>query len=133
MSANAPSTSTKKTLAPFRYNTRQRVQPIAVVPITLGTRVSTEIPRVGFLSQIFLRVDATVTLSSAGALAVYSPWSIFRRVAVNLNIGSASVVDLSGYGLMTVNRDMITTGLTRLTLCSMRLRLRAVRIRGSLV
>ncbi len=108
MAVTAP--EQKKKLAPFRFSTRQRVQPVAVVPITLGTRVTTEIPRVGFLAGIFLRVDATVTLSAAGALAVFSPWSIFRRVAVNLNIGSASVVDLSGMGLFAVNRDMITTG-----------------------
>ncbi len=97
----------KRQLLPFRFNTRQRMQQVANIAISLGNQVSQELPRVGFLAGIMLTVNATVTLSAASTLALGAPWNLLKRIKVNINTGASSIVDLSGVGLYQVNDRMI--------------------------
>ena len=99
----------KKTLLPFRPNTRQRVQPIQRVPFALGQRVSVEIPRVGFLAGIFLNCNMTPTFGQGSpAFGVRGIWDTIRRIQVTLNIGTASIFDCTGFGTFIYNRDMMS-------------------------
>lgn len=99
-------------LIPFRLGTRQRIQQFGSTAISLGTQFVQELPRVGMLAGIILNVSATVTLSSIGALALFSPFSLFKRIKVNLNTGAASVFDCSGFGTASVMASMQRAGLT---------------------
>jgi hypothetical protein len=105
-----PATATqKKTLLPFRPNTRQRVQPIQRVPFTLSQRVSVEIPRVGFIAGIFLNCRMTPTFSEGSpAFTVRGIWDVLKRIQVTLNIGTASLWDTTGLGAFCFNRDMMS-------------------------
>lgn len=92
-----------QSLKPFRQGTRQRFAKVGVIPWTTGTALTPlELPRVGMLSQIYLRAELVVTLSAAGALADLGPWNVLNRIKVNANIGSAAIVDLSGFGTYMV-------------------------------
>jgi hypothetical protein len=95
MTATAPAPK----LFPFRMGTRQRrakVGTIAYATASAGNPLP--LPRVGLLSAIILQFRGTVTLSGAGALADLGPWNLLSRIKVNSNIGSASIVDVTGYG-----------------------------------
>lgn len=93
----------KKALYPFRLNTRQRIQYIGSMSYTDSGQTRLEIPQVGFLSGLLIRLTGTVTLSAAGALADLGPWSIIRRLVVGLNLGQLNVVDVTGYGAYLAN------------------------------
>lgn len=91
---------------PFAMGTRRRVQTVGSYTITPGNPVqSIVLPQVGYLSRIFLMVDGTIT--QAAQPAVLSPLghaALFPRVRVNANLGSASIVDASAYGIELTNR-----------------------------
>ncbi len=99
-------------LVPFRMNTRQRMIQFGTSTITLGGQSVVELPRTGFLAGIILNVSAVVTLSAGGALAIFSPWSLFKRIRVNMNTGAASIWDTSGYGAAAVMTSMQRAGLS---------------------
>jgi hypothetical protein len=86
-------------LAPFRAGTRQRFAFVNSVAHSVGATLSPiELPRVGMLSRIILQFRGTVSFSATGTMADLGPWNLLSRVQVNANIGSASIVDLSGFG-----------------------------------
>lgn len=92
-----------KQLLPFAAGTRLRRQYIGAVPFAVGAKgTSLPIPKVGMLSRIVVILDGLGTFSGAGALADSGPWNIFNRVQLNTNIGSAAVIDVSGYGAYTM-------------------------------
>lgn len=86
-------------LMPFAAGTRLRRQYIGSVPFAAGAKApSLQLPRVGMLSRLICVLEGTGTFSAAGALADSGPWNIINRIQLNTNIGSAAVVDVSGYG-----------------------------------
>lgn len=87
-------------LLPFRTGTRQRRAKVAAIPVTAAGASLTpqELPRVGMLSRIVIQFRGTVTLSAAGALTDLGPWALASRIQVQANIGTAAIVDLSGFG-----------------------------------
>jgi hypothetical protein len=90
-------------LAPFRAGTRQRFAFVNSVAHSVGATLSPiELPRVGMLSRIILQFRGTVSFSALGTLADLGPWNLLSRVQVNANIGSASIVDLSGFGAFMI-------------------------------
>jgi hypothetical protein len=90
-------------LAPFRAGTRQRFAFVNSVAHSVGATLSPiELPRVGMLSRIILQFRGTVSFSASGTAADLGPWNLLSRLQVNANIGSASIVDCSGFGLFMV-------------------------------
>ena len=97
-------------LLPLRSGTRQRFQKVGTAAYAANSTVSTQMPRVGLLSRLYIQFRGTVTLSGAGALADLGPWSLTSRIRVTANIGTASIVDLSGYGAYLVSRKHDVAG-----------------------
>lgn len=92
---------------PFRYGTRKRFAAVPVQAggtITAGGRFSTVLPRVGYLSKILLRVDATINLADVGALNLFMPFNLIQRMQVAMNVGSAVLYDTTGYENYIVQR-----------------------------
>jgi hypothetical protein len=86
-------------LLPFAAGTRLRRQYVGAVPFAANTRAaSLQLPRVGMLSRLYVILDGTLTLSGAGAFADKGPHNIVNRIQLNTNIGSAAIIDVSGYG-----------------------------------
>lgn len=86
-------------LLPFRSGTRQRRAKVGVIPYSAASGLTPlELPRVGMLARIIVQFRGTVTLSAAGALTDLGPWSLLSRLKVLANIGSAALVDVSGFG-----------------------------------
>lgn len=90
----------QQTLLPFRTGTRQRRAKVAAIPVTVAGAALTpqELPRVGLLSRILAQFRGVVTLSAGGALTDLGPWALANRLQVQVNIGTAAVVDVSGFG-----------------------------------
>lgn len=86
----------------FRNNTRLRIAPITSRTVSAaGVAVeAVEIPKVGFLQAVVLRYSGTITISS-GSLAD-SGFNALKRIRISLNQGSDDLVDISGYGLQTM-------------------------------
>lgn len=86
-------------LLPFRSGTRQRRAKVGVIAYAAASSLQPlELPRVGMLSRLVIQARLTVTLSAAGALSDLGPWNALARLKVSANIGSASLVDVSGFG-----------------------------------
>lgn len=102
-------------LLPFRYNTRQRIQAIGSNPVNLagsagvntnnGTRLTYEVPRVGFLAGFFVQLLGSLT-RGGGDNGTFSQrkFNVLNRLQCNINIGAAAIVDISGYGLYLDNQ-----------------------------
>lgn len=91
--------------APFRLNTRQRFQPFAAGALTMGSPVTAELPRVGFLAGILVQIRGDVTISG-GAMTNQGPWNLLRRLQVETNIGATSIYSTSGFGNFLVNNGL---------------------------
>lgn len=92
-----------KQLLPFAAGTRLRRQYVGSVPFVAGAKApSLPMPKVGMMSRLIVILEGSGTFSGAGALADSGPWNIFNRIQLNTNIGSAAVIDVSGYGAYTV-------------------------------
>lgn len=102
-------------MLPFRYNTRQRIQPIGSNPVTLsgnpalnvnaGTRLTYEVPRVGFLAGFFVVLLGGLTRGGADTGAFSQrKFNVLNRLQTNINIGAAAIDDISGYGLYLDNQ-----------------------------
>lgn len=86
-------------LKPFRMGTRQRFAKVGTLAYAAASALQPlELPRVGMLCRVIVQFRGTVTLSAAGALADLGPWNLVARAKINANIGSASLVDVSGFG-----------------------------------
>ena len=90
---------------PFVQGTRRRTQTIGAYPVTPGQPLPTiQIPQVGMLSKIRIKLEGTITQTIAAATV--SPLgyaSLFGRIRVNANLGSASIVDATGAGIELSN------------------------------
>lgn len=105
--AQAAQTQAKPSnLLPFRRGTRKRVVTVGQFAITPGSPLPTiTLPQVGFLSRIYLVIEGTITLSAAGTQNALGYSSLISRVRVNANLGSTSIVDVSGIGLEMINQS----------------------------
>lgn len=88
---------------PFRYGSRMRIQRVGFVPFQENTQAPPlELPRVGFLAGVLL--EWTGTISGTGlAVRTQGPYALVRRLRLNLNLGSVSIYDTSGYGNYLLN------------------------------
>jgi hypothetical protein len=88
---------------PFRYGSRRRIQRVGFIPFQENTVAPPlQLPNVGYLAGIFLTWRGSI--SGTGVSAKQNgPWDLIRRLRVNLNLGSASLVDISGYNLYLLN------------------------------
>jgi hypothetical protein len=94
-------------LLPFRRGTRQRRAKVGVIPYVAGAAgTPLELPRVGMLSRIVIQLRGTITYSAPGALADQGPWNLLTRIRVNTNIGAATLIDASGFGMYAVQRQI---------------------------
>lgn len=99
-----------KDMLPFRYNTRQRFSQFGAVtfPSTansfLGQTVSFQVPQVGFLAGIYVVVNGSLT-RGGGDTGTFSGrlFNVLKRIRVELNIGSSTLFDCSGYGTYLIN------------------------------
>jgi hypothetical protein len=86
-------------LLPFRSGTRQRRAKVGTIAAAAASTLTPlELPRVGMLARILIQFRGTLTLSGAGALSDLGPWNLLSRIKVLANIGSAALVDVSGFG-----------------------------------
>jgi hypothetical protein len=88
---------------PFRYGSRKRIQRVGFIPFQENTVAPPlQLPNVGYLAGVFLTwrggIDGTGVSYKQNA-----PWDLIRRLRLNLNLGTASVVDVSGHGLHLLN------------------------------
>jgi hypothetical protein len=93
-------------IALFRANTRKLNQPLNVnfgSTYSAGGNWQIDLPPVGHLSAINLRVTGAVNFGASGALGVRGPWDLLKNIQLVTNGGVAEIVDISGYGLFTKN------------------------------
>ena len=88
---------------PFRYGSRRRIQRVGFIPFQEGAVAPPlQLPNVGYLAGILLTWRGNITGTGVSP-RVGGPWNLLRRIRVNLNLGSASIIDVSGYGLHLLN------------------------------
>lgn len=111
----------KQTLSPqqrallFAQATRQNYQTMPSQAVTAeNTTIQFTLPKVRLLSRILLQVTAVANLkSTAGTITIapFSPWTILRRVSLNLNNGFSPVVlsgaDLGLYNKLRINSSVL--------------------------
>lgn len=91
-------------LLPFRMGTRQRRAKVGVIPFSASASgTPLELPRVGMASRLILQLRGTST-KTTGAAADLGPWNLLSRIRVVSNIGSAVLVDVTGYGAYVAQR-----------------------------
>jgi hypothetical protein len=89
---------------PFRYGSRKRIQPVGFIPYERGkVAPPLQLPNVGYLAGLILTWRGTISGSPTMKPGTISPLSIIRRFRLNLNLGSASLVDASGLGILILN------------------------------
>jgi hypothetical protein len=89
---------------PFRYGSRRRIQRVGFIPFQENTVAPPlQLPNVGYLAGIILNWRGAINGTGVSA-KLNGPWDLIRRLRLNLNLGSASLVDVSGYGLHQLNR-----------------------------
>jgi hypothetical protein len=95
-------------LYPFRENTRQKIGTAGNdLTYSLGGTQFLTLPKIGYVSKVFIRFNGTVTATSAGAdtitYAKFGPWSVLRNIQLDLNSGKQTLFNLSGYELFLQN------------------------------
>jgi hypothetical protein len=93
-----------KQLLPFRSGTRQKYYQMNPMTYGAGQTLTQIFPQTGMLSMLFLQVVGTITYSAPGALSDKGPWNLLSRIQIITNIGSAVLVDLSGFGAYLVQQ-----------------------------
>lgn len=103
-----PGTATgQKTLRPFRSGTRRRIQTLGSFPLTPGSPIQTiTLPQVGMLSKLYLKVEGTITQTAVGTISPLGYAALMPRIRVSANLGSASVVDATAYGVELMNYNV---------------------------
>lgn len=98
-------------LLPFRYGTVRRRINIGNFVMSPGTQLpAVVIPQVGMLSRVLFNISGTYTVATA-PLVVFSTDgfdSFIAKAQIQLNNGSANVVDCSGVGLNQFNQNINT-------------------------
>jgi hypothetical protein len=95
-------------LLPFRWGSRQRKRPSGAIQAVsgLGQTVNFPLPKVGLLNYLVLKIRASVTLGAAAAFATDGPWSIVKRIRVDLNLSNMNLVDIDGRMAYDLARQM---------------------------
>lgn len=97
-------------LIPFRFGSRQRKRQSTSTQTfstpNLGSQVTFTLEKVGMLNYLVLFVNATVTLSAAGAFATLGPWNLVDRIRVDLNLSNMNLVDIDGTMAYELGRQM---------------------------
>lgn len=83
--------------SPFRPNTVKKTRKAGIIPFVDGGQGQIDLPRVGYLSGVWINLRGTLNLGAAGAFADLGPWNILRRLQITANFGGASLWDTSGY------------------------------------
>lgn len=98
-------------LLPFRSGTRQRLvltgqgqYPFTIAGAAATTNVNILISNIGMLGAIVLKVRGTITYSSAGAFALFGPWSLVQNITLSTNLGSVPLWNCSGFGSYLAQR-----------------------------
>lgn len=89
----------------FRDATRLRIQPAGgPIPFAQNSTITLELPRVGFLTRIFIALSGSINRAAGSAVVIGGrPQNIIKRFRLNLNQGTTSVTNVSGYGLARLN------------------------------
>lgn len=92
---------------PFRGNSRQRMQRVGDFPFVPGSRVSIELPRVGYVAGILVQLFSGLN-RTPGDTGNFSDqfFNIINRLQLNLNIGASQIYDVSGHGTNLLNQAM---------------------------
>lgn len=92
----------------FRENCRQRIAPVGVIPYAANQPATPlELPRVGMLNALILHLEGNMTYSaSPTTFTNLGPWSIVNRIKFGINLGSALICDLSGYGAFLITSSI---------------------------
>lgn len=85
-------------LMPFRPNTVLKGRKAGTITFADGGTGQIDLPRVGYLSGVWVNLRGTLNLGAAGTFADLGPWNIIRRIQLTANFGGASLWDTSGYG-----------------------------------
>lgn len=92
-------------LLPFRFNTRQRrkyVQSITM-PSGGGAAVPLLLNKIGYLAKLLLFFEFDISNSNTVTPADLAPYSIVKRIQLQLNNSSQVLFDVSGYGAFLIN------------------------------
>lgn len=81
----------------FRPNTLRKQRKAGTLTFVDGGQAQLDLPRVGYLSGVWINLRGTLNLGAAGAFADLGPWNILRRIQITANFGGASLWDTSGY------------------------------------
>jgi len=84
-------------LLPFRPNTVLKRRKVGTIAYSDGGTGNLDLPRVGYLSGVWINLRGTLNLGGAGTLADLGPWNALKRIQLNANFGGASLWDTSGY------------------------------------
>lgn len=85
-------------LMPFRPNTVKKARKVGTITFSDGGSGQIDLPRVGYLSGVWVNLRGTLNLGGAGTFADLGPWNIIKRLQLTANFGGASLWDTSGYG-----------------------------------
>lgn len=90
----------------FIGNTRQNLTNIPAKPLVPGGRHTFDLPKVGFLSRLFVNIEGTMNVTVGTGTAAISErlaYNLIKRIRVVANSGT-SIFDVSGYGTYLINR-----------------------------
>lgn len=94
----------EKTLLPFRDATRQKISRIdrqtLNAPNIEGAQVTMRLPKVGYLSRIWLYFEVFSTQGADPQISDFSIADLISKVRVSLNAGRQVIVDASGTELL---------------------------------
>lgn len=92
-------------LRSFRYNTRQRRNNVGTIAMPSGGGNGNPLflPQIGYLSSVILFVVADISNAGASTAANLAPYSILKRIKLQLNNSSQVLFDVSGYGAFLIN------------------------------
>lgn len=107
LTIGAPGGNPQRQLFPFREHTRQKMNSVGTLTYSLGGVQYLTLPKVGYLSKVYLRFNGVITSTTGGAdtitYAKFGPWSVFRDIQLDLNSGKQVLCKLSGYELFLRN------------------------------
>lgn len=89
----------QRQLARFVDNSRRKVGFVGRVPFQAGRKAQPlEFPRVGYMTRLYLVVRGTLAVAVGGSIGEKGLFHLLERIALNVNIQNATLIDLSGYG-----------------------------------
>lgn len=112
--STAPAPANGQRFYSFRENTRQKIGKVGTMTYSLGGQQFLTLPKIGYVSKIWLRFSGSITSTSAGVdtitYADFGPWSTLRNIQLDLNSGKQILANVSGYELFLINSVRRTSG-----------------------